>query len=46
MTTRSVGTTISLLYNYPQNPTDNIELSDLVVEADQVLQIVSVSISD
>lgn len=46
LTTPSVGTTISLLYNYHQNPTDNIGLSDLVVETDQGLQIVSVSISD
>lgn len=42
----SVGTTISISYNYRQNTTDNIGLSDLVVEADQGLQIVSVSISD
>ena len=44
--TPSIGTTISISYNYRQNPTDNIGLSDLIVEADQGLQIVSVSISD
>ena len=42
----SVGTTIVVKYNYHQNPTDNIGLGDLVVSAEQGLQITSISLTD
>ena len=42
----SVGTTIVVKYNYHQNPTDNIGLGDLVVSAEQGLQITSISLAD
>ena len=42
----SVGTTIVIKYNYHQNPTDNIGLGDLVVSAEQGLQITSISLTD
>ena len=42
----SVGTTIVVKYNYHQNPTDNIGLGDLVVSAEQGLQITSISFTD
>ena len=42
----SVGTTIVVKYNYHQNPTDNIGLGDLVVSAEQGLQIISISLTD
>ena len=38
--------TLTVRYNYHQNPTDNIGLGDLVVKADQGLEIVGVSITD
>ena len=40
------GTTIVVKYNYHQNPTDNIGLGDLVVSAEQGLQITSISLTD
>lgn len=40
------GTTIVVKYNYHQNPTDNIGLGDLVVTAEQGLQITSISLTD
>lgn len=40
------GTTLVIQYGYFQNPTDNIGLSDLIVEADQGLQITSISLTD
>ena len=42
----SVGTTIVVKYNYHQNPTDNIGLGDLIVSAEQGLQITSISLAD
>ena len=42
----SEGTTIVVKYNYHQNPTDNIGLGDLVVSAEQGLQITSISLTD
>ena len=42
----SGGTTIVVKYNYHQNPTDNIGLGDLVVSAEQGLQITSISFTD
>lgn len=41
-----VGTTIVVKYNYHQNRKDNIGLGDLVVEAEQGLQITSISLTD
>ena len=38
--------TLVIRYNYHQNPTDNIGLGDLVVNADQGLSVTSVSITD
>lgn len=38
--------TLTIQYNYYQNPNDNIGLSDLTVQSDSGLEIVSVSISD
>ena len=40
------GTTIVVKYNYFQNKTDNIGLGDLVVSAEQGLQITSISLTD
>ena len=38
--------TLVITYHYHQNPTDNIGLGDLVVEADAGLAVKSVSITD
>lgn len=38
--------TLVIRYNYHQNPTDNIGLGDLVVNADQGLAVTAVSITD
>ena len=38
--------TLVINYNYHQNPTDNIGLGDLVVQADAVLAVTSVNITD
>ena len=38
--------TLIIKYNYHQNPTDNIGLGDLVVEADQGLAITNIKITD
>ena len=38
--------TLVIRYGYHQNPKDNIGLGDLVVKADQGLEIVGVSITD
>lgn len=40
------GLTLTVRFNYHQNPTDNIGLGDLIVEADEGLAVVSVSITD
>lgn len=39
-------TTLVIQYKYHQNPSDNIGLGDLVVTADQGLQVTAVSITD
>ena len=38
--------TLVINYNYHQNPTDNIGLGDLVVQADAGLAVTSVNITD
>ena len=40
------GTTLVIQLGYHQNPTDRIGMGDLVVEADQGLQITSISLTD
>lgn len=42
----STGTTLVIDYDYTQNPTDNIGLGDLIVSADQGLEITSVKLTD
>lgn len=42
----TTGTTLVISYAYHQNPTDNIGLGDLIVEADQGLQVTSVALTD
>lgn len=42
----TTGTTLVIQYGYWQNKNDNIGLSDLIVEADQGLQITSISLTD
>ena len=41
-----VTNTLVINYNYHQNPTDNIGLGDLVVQADAGLAVTSVNITD
>lgn len=42
----STGTTLAIEYAYTQNRTDNIGLGDLVVSADQGLEVTSVTLTD
>ena len=42
----TTGTTLVIQYGYYQNRNDNIGLGDLIVEADQGLQITSISLTD
>ncbi len=39
-------TTLTIQYHYHQNPSDNIGLGDLVVQADPGLEVISVKITD
>lgn len=42
----TTGTTLVIQYGYWQNKNDNIGLGDLIVEADQGLQVTSVALTD
>ena len=44
--TMTISFNMPVVYKSHQNPTDNIGLGDLIVEADQGLQVTSVALTD